>query len=88
MTIATTKIFLVFGVLFLLVGIVSVNVYNENKVQQPTEPNYKMLYTLGLIPNSPELPATKADKIIVVSNDGTHALIQSPFGKVYERGIN
>jgi len=50
---------------------------------QPIERNYEGEYYLGLIPNSPELPATRAD--IVLAQDQTKELIQSPFGYVYLR---
>jgi hypothetical protein len=49
----------------------------------PSMNNYEGLYNLGLIPNSKELPATKADKIIGASE--TKLLVESPFGWTYVR---
>jgi len=82
------KRFLVLGMLFLLTIVTFSQLDFKKQEQISTEKNYAGLYYLGLIPNSKELPETKADKILAISNDGTKALIDSPFGYVYERSVD
>ena len=56
-----------------------------NDEPETFEKNYLGLYLLGLIPNSPELPPTKSDKIL--ARDYTHEMVESPFGLTYIREI-
>ena len=70
----------------LCVGMVAVDLNledNDPQENRDLERNYEGEYYLGLIPNSPELPATKAD--VIVAQDKNKEMIQSPFGYVYLR---
>lgn len=62
--------------------ICSLYLITEEK-EQNFERNYKGEYMLGLIPNSQELPPTRAD--IIIGYSPTKELVKSPFGYIYER---
>jgi len=81
-----TKIVFSLAIVSLLVATICV-IY-ENREMPIVEKNYAGLYSLGLIPNSYELPATKADKILATSSDGKKQLVDSPFGYTYVRATN
>jgi hypothetical protein len=76
------------GLVLLVVGLFVATMYvglNRPSENVSVEKNYAGLYALHLIPNSYELPATKADKILATSTTGDSELVESPFGWTYVR---